>query len=418
MKNKINKEIHLFIIWEKAREHEIEIIEDIQKKFKIIQTFSITWSPYNISRNFTRFYGQKLPKNSHKELHCGKGEFKLIIIEDNNPLYDYRETSSGNRFVNINMFDLKMKYRQLTGGGHKIHGTDNIIETRHDIVLLTGFSIEDFLSKYSEYKNNIELKQDLIGTNGWKSFDELFYTLNECSEYIILRNYQNINLNYISVNKGDIDLLVKNRIQVCHILGDIEGVNNKNNHLKIDVNKNIILFEVYETGENLFHEKFENDLFKYKEKTNFLYHPNKEMDLFALIYHALLLNIELSEKHKKRINNEINKFSNFSKLKIDESSLIKELNNFFIKHNYYYIAPDNINIYFNDKRDVNGRLQINKKRRWNILKHKISRIIEISVSKKTYKLVVLRPIPNIFSMEVNIKYLPNLIIMLGNKSKY
>jgi len=413
----MKKEIHLFILWEKAREFEEEILKDIQNNFKIIQTFSITWSPYNVSKNFTRFYGQKLPKNSHKELHCGKGEFKLIVIEDENPIYSYRKTSSGTRYVNINMFDSKMRYRKLTGGGHKIHGTDNTKETKHDLVLLTGYSINDFLKKITKNKGNIKLKRDLVGTNGWKSFDELFYTLNECSEYIVLRNYQNINIEYISCNKGDVDLLVKDRKEICYILGDINAVEKENKHLEIDVDKNIILFEVYEKGKNLFYKKFEDDLIKYKKKTNFIYHPNQEMNLFALIYHALLLNKEFSEKHRKRIEEEIKKIQNLSKLEIKESILLKELNNFFVKNNYYYIAPDNIHIYFNYRKEIKDRLIENRKRALNFIKHKLSRFVELHLSENYFKIIFFRPLPNIFSFEIKVKYLPKLSLIIGNRTR-
>jgi hypothetical protein len=149
-----NHELHLFIIWEKGRSNELEIIDDIQKKFTIVKTFSITWSPYLAGSNFTRFYGENLPKDSFKEVHCGSGEFKLIVVVDTNPIYENRPTSKGIRLVNTNMFDAKQVYRKLTNGGHKIHATDNIAEVKHDLTLLTGLSIDDFLKRYLNSDTN------------------------------------------------------------------------------------------------------------------------------------------------------------------------------------------------------------------------------------------------------------------------
>ena len=35
-----------------------------------------------VFKEFELFYGEKLPKGSHKERHCGTGEFVVYIFED------------------------------------------------------------------------------------------------------------------------------------------------------------------------------------------------------------------------------------------------------------------------------------------------------------------------------------------------
>ena len=70
--NKKKSEIQLFVIWELGRYAEKDIIQDLADKFEIIQTFSITWSPYMVHQNFTRFYDTKLPRNSQKKNICGR----------------------------------------------------------------------------------------------------------------------------------------------------------------------------------------------------------------------------------------------------------------------------------------------------------------------------------------------------------
>ena len=65
----------------------------------------------------------------------GSTDFNIYIIKDSNPVYDYRETSSGNRKVNVHLFDLKMSLRKITGG-YKIHATDNIQETKDNLKTL------------------------------------------------------------------------------------------------------------------------------------------------------------------------------------------------------------------------------------------------------------------------------------------
>lgn len=81
----------------------------------------------------------------------GKKPFKLYIVKDNNPTYKKRYTSKGNRLVNIKLFDLKKELRKIVGGC-RIHATDNIQETKHNLKSLGLFQ------KYYKQKkfNNLE----------------------------------------------------------------------------------------------------------------------------------------------------------------------------------------------------------------------------------------------------------------------
>ena len=117
--NKHNSELHLFILWQKARILENDLIDKIARKFDILEIYDIKWSKKMFSKNLTRFYGTNLPKNSSKEKHVGNGNFLLLIVLDKTPKYEVRNTSKGKSVVNINTFDLKEQLRHMTGGGHK-----------------------------------------------------------------------------------------------------------------------------------------------------------------------------------------------------------------------------------------------------------------------------------------------------------
>ena len=60
-------EIHTFIIWEKAREKEAEILSDLKKNFRILQIFEINWSEEKFEENLLRLYGNSLKKSSAKK---------------------------------------------------------------------------------------------------------------------------------------------------------------------------------------------------------------------------------------------------------------------------------------------------------------------------------------------------------------
>ena len=138
-------ELHLIILWARARYKEKEILTDIAANLKILECYDIAWSKKFVANNFSRFYGVKLDSRSSKEKECGSGRFLLITVLDENPKYDFIKTSRGFENVNTNLFFLKEKYRAWTRGGHKIHATNSVAETNHDLSLLLGKNSADYL---------------------------------------------------------------------------------------------------------------------------------------------------------------------------------------------------------------------------------------------------------------------------------
>lgn len=207
------QELNLFIIWSNARFAEKKIIDDIKKKFKVLKIHEVIWEKSNFSNNLTRFYGENLPKGSNKERTCGNDSFLLITVIDNDPIYRERKTSKGIKIVNTKMFDSKEMYRQWTGGGHRVHATNGRMEFKHDIVLLTGLSADDY---YRTYKDNLlkeSMKQitSMVGEQGWSSLKQLLYVLNETVEYVVLRNFDLFPNKFIVDEHSDIDFLTSNR---------------------------------------------------------------------------------------------------------------------------------------------------------------------------------------------------------------
>lgn len=417
-----NSEVQLFVIWEKGRYAEKEIIEDIKSNFEIIHMFSITWSPYLVSTNFSRFYDAKLPRNSQKELHAGIGEFKLIVVRDNNPNYDFRETSKGKFFVNTKMFDSKSKYRELTGGGHKIHCTNDKIELKHDLVMLLGISLSDFLKKYGAPENESShsiLAQDLPGATGWNSFEDLFYVLNECGDYVVLRNSETVNLQYFKENNGDVDLLVKDRIRFLYLLGDLSSIESEFLcHSKVSIDNEVILFELYDLGQNVFHSSFQNHLLKSAVKRNGMNCLPFELEFYALVYHALLFHEKLSVKHEKRIKTFIDKNEKLDDLVVSQRSLFILLQEYFVKHNCFFMAPNDYSIYFNFELVKGSDLLIKNKKRLSKLSVYLRKIIQFKSLNNYSKIILFAFLKNVFEIIFNIRIrrtIREIRIGIGNK---
>lgn len=203
-------ELHLIILWEHARYKQNEILQDIQKQLKVLECYDIKWNKSNIAKNFTRFYGVKLDDNSAKEKECGQGRFLLITVLDENPKYDFVETSRGYEYANVNILKLKEKYRLWTGGGSKVHATNSVKECNHDITLLLGKNYKDYLDTAPNSWDGTfkTLNSDLTGTEGWKNLQEVFYVLNNTINYVVLRNHECLPEQFNTKEHGDIDILV------------------------------------------------------------------------------------------------------------------------------------------------------------------------------------------------------------------
>ena len=296
------EELHLFIIWENALYKKDEILKDMEKNFEIIKKYNITWSKEKFSENLSRFYGTNLPAGSGKEQHCGTGPFLLVIVKDKNPKYEKRGTSKGDKIVNVNMFDKKTYYRELTGGGHKIHATNDMIETNHDITLLLHQSIEDFLENTEKSDEEEKLNQNVIGAEGWKNAKEMFYALNNCTNYALLRNYENLPEEIYVNEHNDIDLICESKDDCAYVLNAKKVFQEDYRvHYITNVEDKKAFFDLRFLGDNYYDEKIEQDLLKTKvfNKKGF-YTINNEFYFYTLLYHALLHKKQFAEDYKKK----------------------------------------------------------------------------------------------------------------------
>ena len=88
----------LFILWQHCTLDRLMVRESMQKKFGNILTYSIQWNDKIFSQNLTRFYGEKLPQNSSKEIHIGKGAFDVFLFQE-----IILSTIIGKRHVDMNL---------------------------------------------------------------------------------------------------------------------------------------------------------------------------------------------------------------------------------------------------------------------------------------------------------------------------
>lgn len=341
-------EIHLFIIWENALDKKEEILQDIKTHFEIINIYENTWSKDKFSENLSRFYGTNLPQGSGKEQHCGTGPFLLIIVKDNHPKYEMRATSRGAELVNVNLFDKKTQYREWTGGGHRIHATNNTKETNHDITLLLGKNIEDFLKETIPSQNIVQIEQDLLGAEGWKNANEMFYALNNCINYALLRNYENLPEEIYVNDHNDIDLICESKENGAYILNAKKVFEEEYRvHYVTQVENKQAFFDLRYIGDGYYCDAIENDILNtriYQEKG--FYTIEKQMYFYTLLYHGLVHKKEFAQDYKTRL-----KEMNIENITEEETAekYINILRNWLIENGYFVTRPIDISVQFNNK---------------------------------------------------------------------
>ncbi len=343
----MKEELHLFILWENALYKKEDIMKDINEKFEILNVYNITWSKEKFSENLSRFYGTKLPNGSQKEKHCGNGTFLLVIVIDKNPVYDYRDTTAGRELVNINMFDSKSKFRELTGGGHRVHCTNSVYEVNHDLTLLLGKNASDYLSKLEKEKREICLNQDLVGANGFNNIEDAFYLLNNCSNYAILRNYENLPNEVYLKEHNDIDILCDSRENVAYIL-NAKKVQEEDTRSQYRVKlKNMdVNFDFRFIGDDYYCFKMEKELLENRvfNKKGF-FTLSSEDYFYSLLYHALIQKLDFTKEYKNRLMKMNKSFSSEISNSYEKSLIF--LKEWMLKKEYIATRPNDKTVIYN-----------------------------------------------------------------------
>jgi hypothetical protein len=175
----------------------------------VVDVVEITWSRRRFAANLTRFYGEKLPPGSRKQWHCGSGPFLVVVVEDDRPNYVTPEL--GRSPVNRRMLEARARYRELTGGGHRVHATLDTHEFAHDVFLLLGANPERYADR-REWDGDVRhVRSDTTGSRGWSDLDQLYEALTVTLSWVIVAGGSDIVPVGIppSENGADVELLVE-----------------------------------------------------------------------------------------------------------------------------------------------------------------------------------------------------------------
>lgn len=335
------QEYHLVIIWNKALQKKDELINLIAQRNFVVGKIAYIWDEERAHENFAAFYGERLDNIDYKVKHCGGGEFLVILIRDNNPDYQIRKTSSGERRVNCNIFDLKTELRNYTGGGHKIHATDDQSEVNQNLASLFGKSLQEIIPEFE--KGDVVYRRNVSGIDGWKTWKEMLHILNIGTKYVILRNFDTMKENKV-VNHGDTDILVESRNVAKTLMLAVAQSHSKNRvNYKVCVAGEYWDIDLRYYGDGYYCEEFEARILENRIYSSELqcYIPREKEYSYSLLYHGLV--------HKKSVAADYLK--EFERLFLTDSidDLQKRLDEFMEKSNFVYTEPKDWSVYINRK---------------------------------------------------------------------
>jgi hypothetical protein len=181
----MHSEIHVFVLWSRARNQQERILADLRRQFIVLDVAELGWHPARFSESLTCLYGTALPPNSDKERECGTGPPLAIVVADHRPRYGLRRTTRGMARVNARTFAAKRRYRRWTGGGHRVHATQTPGEAERDLYLLLGRRPSSYALAHWDGSVR-EAPGDLFGADGWRSLGELCTAFELSLPYVLL----------------------------------------------------------------------------------------------------------------------------------------------------------------------------------------------------------------------------------------
>lgn len=351
---KYEKDLQVVVIWSKARIKEKEIIEELNNNFNILNCFELSWTEKNIDDNFHRIYDVAPTGGvAGKRSEVGDESFIVVVIEDLNPVYQYRFDASGRfKIVNSNIVDKKNLFRKWVGGSYMVHSTDNLREFFNNSVLFFGKDKTFELIKNQQWDNKIlKVSSDLVGANGWNSVEELFETLNLTTQYVVLRGAGTIE-ETVKTLSGDIDILCSN-IGEFTASANARNIWNSKNFFHVNIAGQDVLFDIRYVGDDYFDKEWQKNIIQNRVLIqNNIYIPRIDDYFFSHLYHAYIHKPYFYDKYIDRLDKlskgiDIKNFKDDCQNNIE--NIIKLLRGYLLANNYKVTIPKDEQVYINIK---------------------------------------------------------------------
>lgn len=298
-----DRDLHLVVLWSGARHREREVLDLLAEHLVVWSTFEIAWSPERIVNDFERLYGWPLRGVFGKHREVGDGPLLLAIVEDREPAYAYRRNVSGLvELTNVRMASAKAAARELTGGGYRVHSSNNLGEFFRDATLLLGPDrLRDLLDEPEPSGHRGTITDDLVGVDGWKDLRQLFDVLATTAEYVVLRNFETLP---DRLDPGDdLDLLCRDPqglAAICNAVKVQPGT--EDSGYLCDVAGRQVYLDIRGVDDGYYDRAWADAMLARRRWVDDLVAvPRADDHLFSLLYHAKVHKLEVKPAYVPRL---------------------------------------------------------------------------------------------------------------------
>lgn len=258
-----------------------------------------------------------------------------------------------------NKYDKNIEYRIIDNNFKKITYNANYLidklanEIDNDLFFMS-ITENEFNALYylivgsQELENEIyslpkKIDCDLQGHDTWESLSSVFRILNLSSEWVVLRNYEDLSDDYKFGPDDDIDILCRNIDIFTAIINAKKRTGGRCSYY-VSVNNFNIPLDIRFIGDKYYDPVWQNNMIKTKVYYNNIPVLDMYNYFFALLYHIKLQKFFIKEAYIERLDNladELNIKDLASKFIYDDKKCAELLNGFLLTNSYYYTYTDN-----------------------------------------------------------------------------
>ncbi|MEZ5567019.1 MAG: hypothetical protein R3E54_01475 [Halioglobus sp.] len=245
------------------------------------------------------------------------------------------------------MFEAKDLYREMTGGGHRIHASNNHSETLRDAVLIFGDELPE--AKEPDHV----LCRDLTGANSWASLKEMFSVMNVCAKYVVLRNFDTLPDKHDTKLHGDIDILCTDHREFALLANAQKVFPQAYRRLyTVKVQGVDVALDIRDDKEQYYCSRWSLNIIRHRVLVRGLYTPSEEDYLHSLAYHVLMHKRTMASDYGGKLVPMLSG-SDGSDPACSHLGYVAEKLEFFMSENgYRFVRPVDWSVYFNHEKSL------------------------------------------------------------------
>jgi len=294
-------EFHVVILWHNGLNFANEVIEAAKENFVIKKVCYIRWTPERFSENLRRFYGPEASLIEEKASVAGTGPFLALLLEDQSPRYDIRQTTDGPRDVNAAIFDFKSSFRSKLSNKWLLHSSVTRQEGIKDAVLLFHAAPQAVVPSEYDANNLQTLNQDPLGADGFSNLGEMFELLNHTMPYVLLfrRAYSVRDGAPLDLKEGgDFDLLTTDHLLTSLLLNaKARSPDKHRRNFSVQVSGQAIDVDIRDTFDGYFCPVWSGDILRQRRDLGGIFIPGEEDLFYSSLYHVCVHKGILDQKY-------------------------------------------------------------------------------------------------------------------------